>query len=383
VSDGAAGELRHLGINALFLEPRMGGVETYLKGLLPELRRLDPDLKISVFVNPAGREVLEAEPWAPELTLVSLGLLGRRGLRAVSEAALLGRSARRHGCDLLHSVAVTAPLRPPLPSVLTLHDLTWIVAAEPNERFTVGIWRLLVPPAARAARRLIAVSEDGRRQIVEHLGVPAERIDVIPEGPGIAPPAKPLSDAELRKRLGLGDGPIVLTVSAKRLHKNLGRLIEAFARVPEAGDAQLVLPGKPTAREQELKRLAAELAIADRVVFPPYVSDEELEGLYAAARAFVFPSLNEGFGLPVLEAMRRGVPVACSDASSLPEVAGDAAILFDPYDVDAIAAAIHDLLLDEAKREHFAAAGKARAKTFTWRAAAEATLATYRRATAG
>ena len=380
---GVGGELRHVGVNALFLQPRMGGVETYVKGLLPELRRLAPELELSVFVNPAGREVLEGETWGSELELVALPVLGRRGFRAVSEAALLGGVARRHGCDLLHSVAVTAPLRPPLPSVLTLHDLTWIVAAEPNERVTVGLWRLLVPPAARAARRLIAVSEDGRRQIVEQLGVPPERIDVIPEGPGLADPARPLPEPELRERLGLGRGPIVLTVSAKRLHKNLGRLIEAFARVPEPADAQLVLPGKPTARETELKRLAAELGIADRVVFPPYVSDEELEGLYAAARAFVFPSLNEGFGLPVLEAMRRGVPVACSNASSLPEVAGHAALLFDPRDTGEISAAIRDLLLDERKREELAAAGRARAKTFTWRAAAEATLATYKRATAG
>jgi glycosyltransferase involved in cell wall biosynthesis len=367
-----------VGLNALFLQPRMGGVETYLKALVPEMLALEPGLRLKLFVNPAGHDVLAAERWAGEVELVRVPLLGQKGLRALGESLALGHVARRHGCQLLHSVAVTAPLRPPLASVLTLHDLTWIVAAEPNERVTVGIWRLLVPPAARAADRLIAVSEDGRRQIVEHLGVAEDRIDVVPQGPGVDPPAA-MAEQELRRLLGLGPGPIVLTVSAKRKHKNLDRLIQAFAQIADPAGAQLVLPGNPTRREQDLKRLAADLGVAERVVFPPYVEPEVLEGLYAAADVFAFPSLSEGFGLPVLEAMRRGVPVACARASSLPEVAGDAALLFDPYDVGAIADAIAGLLRDPQARERAAAAGRERARSFTWRATAEGTLAAYRR----
>jgi glycosyltransferase involved in cell wall biosynthesis len=378
VTDGPLPD--RIGLNAMFLEPRMGGVETYVKALVPELLARAPGLRLTLFLNPAGRELLAAEPWAGEVELATPGVIGRRGVRAFGEALALGRVARRHDCGLLHSVAVTAPVRPPLASVLTLHDLTWIVAAEPNERFTVGLWRLLVPPAARAADRLIAVSEDGRRQIMTHLRVPEDRIDVVPEGPGVASPPPPMPEPELRERLGLGRGPIVLTVSAKRLHKNLDRLIQAFARIQDPQDAQLVLPGNPTRREQGLKRLAGELGVGDRVTFPPYVEPEALEGLYAVATVFAFASLNEGFGLPVLEAMRRGVPVACSNASSLPEVAGDAALLFDPYDVDAIAAAIGTLLRDTQARKRAASAGAERARLFTWGAAADGTLAAYRRA---
>jgi glycosyltransferase involved in cell wall biosynthesis len=142
----------------------------------------------------------------------------------------------------------------------------------------------------------------------------------------------------------------------------------------------LVLPGYPTAHEAELRARAASAGVAADVRFPAWVSAEELEGLWALAQAFVFPSLYEGFGLPVLEAMTRGVPVACSDASSLPEVAGDAALLFDPHDEAAIAGALRRLLDDEALREQLRARGLARASEFTWQRTARLTLESYRRA---
>ena len=134
----------------------------------------------------------------------------------------------------------------------------------------------------------------------------------------------------MRARFDLGERRVLLSLSAKRPHKNLLALIGALARIPAEERPVLVLPGYPTAHEAELRERAASEGVADDVRFPAWVSAEELEGLWALAQAFVFPSLYEGFGLPVLEAMARGVPVACSNASSLPEVAGDAALLFDP-----------------------------------------------------
>jgi glycosyltransferase involved in cell wall biosynthesis len=144
-----------------------------------------------------------------------------------------------------------------------------------------------------------------------------------------------------------------------------------------------VVPGYPTPHERELRALAAELGIADRVRLPGWLPPEDLEGLYAAASCVVFPSLYEGFGLPVLEAMARGVPVACSNRSSLPEVAGDAALLFDPEDVDAIRAAVERLLGDAELRARLSEAGRGRADGFTWRRTAELTAASYERALAG
>jgi glycosyltransferase involved in cell wall biosynthesis len=139
------------------------------------------------------------------------------------------------------------------------------------------------------------------------------------------------------------------------------------------------MPGYPTAHESELRARAAALGIAEDVRFPAWLSSAELEGLWAIARAFVFPSLYEGFGLPVLEAMARGVPVACSNASSLPEVAGDAALLFDPHDQAAIATAISRLLGDETLRARLQARGAARARQFTWERTARLTLESYAR----
>ncbi len=144
----------------------------------------------------------------------------------------------------------------------------------------------------------------------------------------------------------------------------------------------LVLPGYPTAHEAELRERAAAAGVTDDVRFVGWISGEEVEGLWALATAFVFPSLYEGFGLPILEAMARGVPVACSDASSLPEVAGDAALLFDPHDEGQIARALGRLLAEPELRERLRALGTERVRQFTWARAAELTLESYARALA-
>jgi len=369
-----------IGINAVFLEPRMGGLDTYVRALVPELVTLAPQVRFSVFCNSHGRDYLAAEGWDSEVELVTHPLLGRRGLRAASELTLLGALAGRQ-VDLLHSVALTAPLRTRATNVVTLADLTWIVAPEPGEASTMRLWRVIVPPVARRADRVLALSEAGAQHIVEHLRVPRERIDVVPLAAGVSARHEPTPAAELRARLALGDGPVVLTVSAKKANKNLARLLRAMPAVlARHPDAVLVLPGNPTPHEFELRSLAAELGIAARVVFPEYVDAADLEGLYALAGCFVFASINEGFGIPILEAMRRGVPVACSRASALPEVAGDAARYFDPYDEHDIANALLELLDNGSLAAELAKRGREREAQFTWRATALGTLASYARA---
>jgi glycosyltransferase involved in cell wall biosynthesis len=184
----------------------------------------------------------------------------------------------------------------------------------------------------------------------------------------------------VRASFELGARQVVLSLSAKRAHKNLLALIGALARVAPPDRPVLVLPGYPTAYELELRARVQALGLEADVRFPAWVSDEELEGLWSIASASVFPSLYEGFGLPVLEAMARGVPVACSDASSLPEVAGDAALLFDPRDETAIAAALVRLLNDRELVERLRERGLARSLEFTWQRTARLTLDSYARA---
>ena len=175
----------------------------------------------------------------------------------------------------------------------------------------------------------------------------------------------------------------MLAVSALLAHKNLPSLVEAMASVrSRVPDAVLVVPANPTPLQAELEAQARTLGIGGAVVFPGWVSAADLEGLYAAAACFAFPSYREGFGLPVLEAMRRGVPVACSNASAVPEVAGDAALLFDPHDSKAIADAVTRILDDPMLARDLAVRGRARAGLFSWRRTAEETLASYERALA-
>jgi glycosyltransferase involved in cell wall biosynthesis len=382
VTDGRP-TLRHLGVNALFLEPRMGGIETYVRELYPAILEARPDLRISMFVNDQGRELIAAEPWSSDVELVAHPLLGRRGTRAATEATILGPIADRRACEVLHSVALTAPLRLRAASVVGIADVTWLQHAGAVPRLTRLLWRILVVPAARRADRVIAHSQSAAAEIADALRISRERIDVIPHGPGRNGDVEPTDEATLRARYDLGDGPIVLAVSAFLAHKNVERLVEAMpAVVATVPGARLVLPGSWTPLQDEVRARAEALGVGDDVVIPGWVSAADLEGLYRAAACFVLPSHREGFGLPVLEAMRRGVPVACSTTSALPEVAGDAAIYFDPERPEEIAEAVTAILRDPGRAAELSEQGRKRAGLFTWRRTAEETLASFDRALA-
>jgi glycosyltransferase involved in cell wall biosynthesis len=239
--------------------------------------------------------------------------------------------------------------------------------------------RVLVPAAARRSDRIIVDAASTREDLHTHLGIARERVDVVPLGVSPAPPVTPTPEAELRARLGLGAGPVLLSVSAKRPHKNLARLLDAVAQIPAERRPMLVLPGYATPHEAELRERATTLGLDGSVVFCQWLSAEDLEGLYALAAAFAFPSLYEGFGLPVLEAMARGVPVATSARGSLAEVAGDAALVFDPEDPAAIRDAIERLLGDPELAAALRAAGRERATLFSWERTAQLTAAAYER----
>jgi glycosyltransferase involved in cell wall biosynthesis len=234
-----------------------------------------------------------------------------------------------------------------------------------------------LPLAARRSARILTVSEASKTDIVRFLGVPADRVDVAPNGPGIGEDVRGPAPREIRHRFGIGDEPILLTVAPSRPHKNIPRLVEALARIPEA---VLVVPGYRTEHDDDLDALAERLGVASRLRRPGWVDEPTLDGLYRAADCFVFPSLAEGFGLPVLEAMVRGAPVACSNATSLPEVAGDAALLFDPQDVEAISVSVRRILEDPELADRLRTAGHERARRFGWDESARRTLACYRKA---
>jgi glycosyltransferase involved in cell wall biosynthesis len=197
-----------------------------------------------------------------------------------------------------------------------------------------------------------------------------------------AVPAASADVADVRRQYELGDARVVLTPSAKRPHKNLGRLLDAWALLPAERRPLLVLPGYPTPHEADLRRQAESLGVAGATRFLGWIPKEDLEALYRLADCAVFPSLYEGFGLPVLEAMARGIPVACSDRASLPEVAGEAARVFDPENPLSIAGAVEEILSNATLAERLRQAGLAQAHSFTWSATARGTLEVYERALA-
>ncbi len=372
----------HIGLNLVFLVPgETGGMEVAARELIPALLdEAPPGMRFTAFIN---REAAAAKdgPWGELLPSVTVPVNARNRVQWVlGEQTLLPPLVMKARVDLMHSLASTAPLWGRFRRVVTVHDLIYARFPEAHAGIRDKGMRVLVPQAARRSDRVIADSQSTRDDLVELLDLRPDRIDVVPLGLGSVRRTAPLDEREVRVRFDLGERRVLLSLSAKRPHKNLLALIGALARIPAEQRPVLVLAGYPTAHEAELRARAQSAGLTDDVRFPEWLSAEELEGLWALAGAFVFPSLYEGFGLPVLEAMARGVSVACSNASSLPEVAGEAALLFDPYDEDAIARSLRRLLDDEALREQLRARGLARASEFTWQRTARLTLESYRRA---
>ena len=372
----------HIGLNLIFLVPgETGGMEVAARELIPALLSQAPaGTRFTAFINREAARETEG-PWGELLPAVTVPVSARNRVQWVlGEQTLLPRLAARAGVDLVHSLASTAPVWGRFRRVVTVHDLIYARFPAAHAGIRDKGMKVLVPWAARRSDRVIVDSQSTREDLMQLLGVPDGRIDVVPLGLGALRRAIPLSEPEVRARFDLGERPVLLSLSAKRPHKNLTALLGALARLPSETRPVLVLPGYATAHESELRERARALDVGGDIRLPTWVSAEELEGLWELTRAFVFPSLYEGFGLPVLEAMARGVAVACSNASSLPEVAGDAALLFDPRDEPAIAAAIGRLLDEPALAASLRERGLARAREFTWERTARLTLDTYARA---
>ncbi|HWV86403.1 MAG TPA: glycosyltransferase family 1 protein [Capillimicrobium sp.] len=375
----------HVGLNLVYLVPgETGGTEVAARELLPALvAAAGPGVRFTAFLN---REASAAEggPWKDLMDWVTVPVNARNRAEWVrGEQQHLPRLARRAGVDLVHSLANTAPLWGRFRRVVTVNDLIHRFFPDTHGGVKARGMALLVPLAIRRADRVITISAATADDLVRELGTPRGKIDVVPLGVGTTAGRAVAPAAGVRGRLDAGERPIALSVSAKRPHKNLPRLLEALALIPAERRPVLVVPGYGTFHDDALAADVERLGIAGDVRMLGWVDDAELEALYAEAAVFVFPSLYEGFGLPVLEAMARGVPVACSDRGSLREVAGDAARVFDPEQPRAIAAAIEAILADDALADRLRTAGRAQAARFTWPKAAQGVLASYERALAG
>jgi glycosyltransferase involved in cell wall biosynthesis len=300
-----------------------------------------------------------------------------------------GGAAVAAGCDVWFSTAHAVPLRCPVPTVLSVQDLFTFS----HPQFYTWKHRLVIGTALRHALRraagLVAISEHTRDELARRFAVPAARVTVTPLGLGnggrgtASPtPAAPPTVADLAA-LGIGGDRYLLTLSTVEPRKNLPRLFAAFARLaarPEHAGLRLVVAGNRGWKTSAIYRRPAELGIAERVDFLGYVPDADLPALFAGCAAFVLPSIVEGFGLPVLEAMAFGAPVVCSHSGSLREVGGDVPIYFDPLDIEDMTRAIERRLSDPTPRPEVAARGRERAAGFSWAEAARRTLGALERA---
>lgn len=366
-----------LAINLIQLLPgRSGGIETYAKELLPRILDLLPHCDFTVFVNTEGYEAYPAWDARCAWEHVKMSWYDRPK-RLLYESTVVPHRVRAHGCDLLHNMVNTACLRPGCPQVTTIFDATPQLFPEPGESFAGRTFRRLLQASVRRSDAIVTISQSAAQDISRAYGIAPGDIHVALLA------ARPPNAAGSRRQTGERfelptDREYFITPAARRPHKNIARLVSALAELEADRKPLLVLPGVDAGSDAELVSVIDECGLADRVRLVGWVTDQELDSLYTHAVALVFPSLAEGFGLPVLEAMQCGCAVATSNVSSMPEVGGDAAIYFNPTSTSEIAAAMDRLLGDVELRTRLGKAGPAHAHEFSWERTAEQTVAVYR-----
>ncbi len=361
--------MRKIGFDARMAD--YSGIGTYIKNLLLEYGRLGFLNFVTVYgcrKNPrmeeiAGGGVINAP--AP--------------VYSVSEQLFFALKAGGRG-GIFHSPHYNAPLLAGGKLVVTIHDLTHLKMPETLPSAAAGAYaRTMLPMVSRKASKIITSSESVKSDIMEILKTPEEKINVIPLAAGreFAPVEDEGRIAVFREKYNLPEGFILYAGNMKK-HKNLDVLIEAYKNLRKKGRIETPLVFSTAGRpDSSLIGKTAELGLSGSVRFLPFIPDEEMPLLYNAARMFVFPSKSEGFGLPVLEAMACGVPCAASNAASVPEVAGDAAVLCEPESAGDFEEAIYNIMTDSNLRDSLRKKGLARAAGFSWEAAAGETINVY------
>jgi glycosyltransferase involved in cell wall biosynthesis len=362
-----------IGFEASALQGCKSGVGYYAENLLSGMMSVAPQHDYVLFSN---RDFGDAPLPLPGERLCDRSLIPAR---AAWMQTALPASMRRAAPDVCHFPNYLAPLASPCPYGVTIHDMTLYITPRFHRFKKLVLDRTLLPHVARRAAGIITVSNSASEDIVRHLRVPREKVRVVMNA--VAPIFRPVTDAArlsaVLARYGL-TVPYILFVGTIEPRKNIARLVQAFARLKRAGfPHKLVLVGQPGWHYQPIYAVIERQGIARDVIVTGYVPLEDLPVLYSGAECMAFPSLYEGFGLPVLEAMACGAPVVTSTSSSLAEVAGDAALLVDPYSVEQIADALARIHNDPHVAGDLTSRGLARAARFTWENAARATLDLY------
>ena len=361
-----------IGINALFWRPdSMGGTQTYFLNLVKALLKICPEHEFCVFLNADGADKFQLA--SPRLKIIRCFIPGKlRSFRLIWQYLALPYYAKREKLDVLHSLGYLSPVMLNIPCVVTVLDMIHYVRPREIEFFKQLLWRALFPLSIRTVDRIITSSRSVGQEVCAYF--PRTASKVIPIHLAV--------DRELFRlpscRKDAGDTPFVLAVASIQPHKNLDGLIKAFAKVRQhLPDTRLVLVGLKTSIHEKLLKLSEGLFIADAIEFTGRISDQALVKLYQDATVMVFPSLYEGFGLPILEAMACGCPVIASDCAVFCEVSGDASLLVNSDDSDELADAIVKVINNEAIRSSLIERGLQRVKAYTWEKTAEKTASVY------
>ncbi len=285
--------------------------------------------------------------------------------------------------DLYHSPDFTLPPTPNIPTVLTVHDLSFVRDPESAAPGLRAYLNTVVPRSVKRATHILADSQATKDDLIDLYNTPADKITVLycGVGPEFAPVTDAARLAAVRATYGIGAQPYIFSISTLQPRKNYQRLIQAFDAAMQTlqdQDTKLVLAGGKGWLYDEIFAEVERRNLQARVIFPGFVADEDLAALYSGAEVMAYPSLYEGFGLPMLEAMACGTPVLTSTESCLPEVAADAAVCVDPYDVDAIAQGLVQVLQDSSTQQTLVTKGYARAREFTWQQSAQVLTDVYR-----
>lgn len=368
-----------VGINAHLLSGEAGyrraGIHQYIAQVLHHLP-LNEGLEYIIFTRHQAGGLPR-----PGFTAVSTRWpTEKRSARIAWEQLAWPVQARQRGVDVLHSMAFVTPIVVNCPTVITVYDLSFVHFPDRFPR--VQRWYLThqTRRSCRRARRIITISESGRQDVHRLFGVPRSRIDVV--YPGVDVVYRPYAADEVRQfRQQKGHGRYLLHVGTLQPRKNIPVLLEAFARLNEPALQLVLIGGKGWLYDEIFARVQV-LGLADRVHFTGYVPDDELPLWYNAAELLVFPSLYEGFGMPVIEAMACGIPVVAANSSSIPEAVGEAGLLFAPHDVAGLAEQITAVLHDPDLSAKMRAQGLAHASQFSWKRAGRQTAAAYRLALA-
>jgi glycosyltransferase involved in cell wall biosynthesis len=381
--DAHASSSIHVGLNAhllsLTLNYRGAGINSYIYHLLRCLEQADSGQRYSVFLSErrfaSQRLALHYSRWPTYRPVV----------RILWEQLVLPLVLRQTGVDLLHALAFAGPLATTCPFVVTIYDLSFLRYPEAFRPWNRCYLSRFTAISARRARRIIAISESTKRDVVDLLGVPADRVDVVYCGTDESFRLLPAAAVDHFRRERALPERFILFLGTLEPRKNVQALVRAYGRWHAADPSipKLVVGGGKGWYYDQIFTAVEALGLAGEVIFPGYIGQEELPLWYNAADLFVYPSRFEGFGLPVLEAMACGTPVVTSNVSSLPEVAGDAALLVPPDDEAQLIEAMRRALGDMALRQEMRAKGQAHAATFTWERTARQTAAAYERALGG